>query len=75
MITKDNNFKNKYILNDSSTGDDFQEVWKSYKKVNCLICNKNTAKRFKPSLWAFGESCLTINNKIPDDVFFINSVF
>lgn len=73
MIIKDNNFKNKYILDDSSTNDDLKQVLESYDKVNCLICNKNTGKRFTVGI--FGQSIITLNNKIPDNVVFVNGVY
>lgn len=71
-ILKDNHCRNKYILLDNSTDKDFQEIIKG-RKVNCIICNSNTAKRFRPSL--FGNNIITINNNMLDNVFYINGVF
>lgn len=71
-ILKDNSLRNKYILLDNSTNMDFQEIIKG-RKVNCIICNSNTAKHFKTPF--FGNSIITINNKMLDNVFYINGVF
>lgn len=71
-ILKDNRLRNKYILQDDSTDDDFKSIIKG-KKVNCIICNRNTAKRFKTTL--LGHRTVTINNKMMDNVFYINGVF
>lgn len=71
-ILKDNRFRNKYILQDDSTNEEFKKIIKD-RKVNCIICNSNTAKRFGTSF--FGKSIITINNKMLDDVFYINGVF
>lgn len=71
-ILKDNRLRNKYILHDDSTYDDFQSIIKD-QKVNCIICNRNTAKRLRtPLLW---QGNITINNKMMDNVFYINGVF
>lgn len=71
-ILKDDRLRNKYILQNDSTDDDFKNIIKG-KKVNCIICNENTAKRFITPL--FGHRIVTVNNKMMDDVFYINGVF
>lgn len=76
MIVKDENFKNKYILQKDSTNEDFQEIMKSYQKFHCIICNKETAKYFKRQLsFLLGNSVVTINNSVPEGVFYINGKF
>lgn len=73
MIYKHGDYKNVYIFAKSSTDKDFQEILKTYDKVNCIICNKNTAKNFRVPI--FGYSIITINNKISDGCFFINGTY
>lgn len=74
-IIKDNDFKNKYILTEDSSNGDFKAILKSYPKFKCLICNRETRKRFG-SHWIFlGNPPITINNKIPDGVFWINGMY
>lgn len=76
MILKDKQFRNKFILQDDSTNADFKEILKTYNKVCCIICNRNTAKRFRVrSAIIFGPSNITINNKIPDQIFWINGIY
>lgn len=76
MIVKDNDFKNKYILQEDSTNKDFQEIMKSYPKFNCIICNKETSVRFERRLsFLLGNGLVTINNSVPDGVFYINGKF
>lgn len=72
MICKSGDYKNGYIFTESSTDEDFQEILKSYKKVNCIICNNNTKRNFRQSFLAMRPG-ITINNKVADGVFFINS--
>lgn len=76
MIIKDAMFKNKYILRGDSNNDDFQDILRSYPKINCVICNAETAKRFtRRFAFLFGSGPVTINNNIPDGVFWINGVY
>ena len=71
-IFKDDRFRNKYILQDDSTNAEFQEIIDG-KNIRCIICNSNTAKRLRtPLLW---QGNITINNRMMDNVFFINGVF
>lgn len=68
MIYKDPNFKHKYVLDDSSTQQDWQSIIKSYgKDLRCVIANSKTAKIFSGNI--------TINNHIDDNVVFINFTF
>lgn len=71
MIYKSAEYKNGYIFVPSSTDDDFQRILKSYKKVNCVICNRTTLKNFT----ANSVHLITINNKLADGVFFINGTY
>lgn len=73
MIQKDKDFKNKYILQDDSTTTDLRVIAQGYHKLRCIICNNNTSKRFKQT-YIFSLP-ITINNEIPDDVFFINGKY
>ena len=74
-IIKSKDFKNKYILTEESNNEDFQSIIKSYPKFKCIICNRKTSKCFK-SHWMFlGNPPITINNKVPDGVFWINGMY
>ena len=72
MINKLEGKKNGYELTLSSTNDDFRQICRSYSKVNCIIVNKRMAKIFKPNI--MGANIITVNNKVPDNVFYLNSV-
>ena len=74
-IFKDKRFKNKYELMIDSTNEDFQEIIKSYSKFRCIICNRETAKAFRPGLLAFGYLPITIRNDIPTGIFWINGMY
>lgn len=57
-----------------------KEEWNSFidnfqkqHKIRCIICNSKTAKNFRIPL--LGNNIITINNKIVDDVFFLNHWF
>ena len=71
-ILKDDRFKNKYILQSDATNSDLMKIMHG-RIILCIFCNRNTAKRFHVGL--FGENIITVNNKIEDNVFFINAVF
>lgn len=73
MIEKLEDKKNGYRLTPTSTNDDFRYAKNSFgKKVNCIIVNKRMARYFKPSI--MGSNIITVNNKVPDNVFYFNSV-
>jgi hypothetical protein len=62
------------MITDTSTNDEFKKIIKTYSKYRCLICNNRTANYFGPPILGIGKNTITINNKIPDNVFYINSV-
>ena len=64
--------KNGYIITDTTDFDDIQKLSDSYEHIRVMICNSKTSKRFRPRF--FNPLPMTINNKIPDGVFYINSV-
>ena len=66
-------YKNGYDITADSTNEEFQSIINSYKKFNCIICNQSTAEHFQ-SAFMF-NNVITINNKIPDERFFINGVY
>lgn len=72
MINKLEGKKNGYQLTPSSTNDDLKEIYRSHGKVNCVIVNKRMAKLLKPNI--MGANIITVNNKVPDNVFYLNSV-
>lgn len=76
MINKINGFQNGYILTRTSTDEELQEIFKQYRdkgKLNCLICNSETARCFRPEIPSFSLP-ITINNKMLVGTFYINSV-
>ena len=73
MICKHGDYKNGYIFTSTSTDEDLQEIFKSYDKVRCVICNAKTARNFRPNY--LGSNIITINNKISDGCFFVNNTF
>lgn len=73
MICKHGDYQNGYIFTLTSTDEDLQEILKTYDKVRCVICNKNTARNFRIGL--MGSNIITINNKLNDGCFFINHLF
>jgi len=53
------------------------EEWRAFikkfeekEKVRCIICNATMRERFRIGL--LGQSIFTINNKVPDNVVFLN---
>jgi len=75
MIIRQENTRHGYKITYMTNGE-FQQLCRTYpEKVKCIICNKNTSRRFIPSLFGFGNSIITINLKVPDDVIYINHCF
>ena len=72
MIIKDETKKNKYILTDTSCNDDMRKICDGYEHIRCLICNSKTVKRF--GYHYLNPVPITINNKIEDNVFYLNSI-
>ena len=71
MINKDITHENKYQFTESSTNEEFQKIMKRYPKVNCIICNSETAKCFRPGF--LSPMSVTINNKLETGVFLVNN--
>ncbi len=69
MIVKLDGFKNKYRLTENSNSRDLIDLISKYGKFRCIICNGETALRFRP------RDYVTVNNSIEDNMFFINGVF
>lgn len=65
--------KNGYIIDNDTTNEEWQTIYDKYDIIKCIICNNQTAKRFRVNL--FGKNIITINNKLLDDVVYINGVF
>lgn len=73
MIYRLKNTKHGYKIA-GATNEDFQNLVKSYpEKVNCIICNRDTAKHFRIGL--LGRNIMTVNNTVHDGVIFINHRF
>ena len=75
MIYKDAQFKNKFQLTESSTTAELRDICRTYKNLRCLICNAKTAERFDRNPISFTPLPITINNKVADDVIYINGIF
>ena len=73
MLGKVEGKKNGYAILEDTTNEEFRSLLKSYPKVNCIICNEHLAKRIRYGI--LGQSITTINNKIPDEIFYINGVY
>ncbi len=70
MITKDPNFKNKYIISEPFKPEDLKPVIKPrISTFNCFICNRDMCKKLNI---APGGSLVTIDNSVEDGVFYIN---
>ena len=72
MIGKVEEKENGYAILEDTTNEEFRAVLKSYPKVRCIICNARLAERIRYGI--LGQSITTINNKIPDGVFYINRI-
>lgn len=72
-MEKINGTKNGYHISEYSTQADWKQICERYESVKCVICNSATRKYFKIPL--LGYDNITINNNIPDNVFYINGVF
>ena len=72
MILKDETKKNKYILTDTSNVKDLLDICDKYEHIKCLICNSNTVKRF--GRHNYNPVSVTINNKLEDNTFYLNSI-
>lgn len=68
MLGKVKGKKNGYVILEDTTNEEFQSLLKSYPKVRCIICNKHLANRIQCKI-------ITVNNKIPDGIFYINGVY
>ena len=71
MISKIDGAKNGYTIEEGATDAEMKEVWDQYPKVRCLIVSRITRNRFRFSL--FGRNVFTINNRVPNDTFYINN--
>jgi len=73
MIEKLEDKKNGYRLTSTSMCDELREIRKSYdKRISCIIVNKRMARFLKSSI--MGASIIQVNNTIPDNVLYFNSV-
>lgn len=73
MITKDSNFRNKYVISEPFKPEDLKPVLQPIiSEFKCFICNKNMCKRLniRP-----GGSLVTIDNSVEDGAFYVNGKF
>lgn len=73
MFHKIDGMRNGYLIDISSTNEDWKKICKGYDKVRCIICNNKTSKYFRIPL--LGSNDITINNKLLDGVVYINGVY
>lgn len=76
MIAKLENLTYGYKILDGTTKEEwnsFIDDFQKHHKIRCIICNSKTSKNFRIPL--LGSNIITINNKIVDDVFFLNHWF
>lgn len=78
MIVKIKETKNGYLLDDLTTNEEFVKILKSYKKVNCILCNEKTASviriKFLTKIW-FNKPSITIRKNLSYGEFYINGYF
>ena len=67
MLGKVEGKENGYAILEDTTNEEFQALLKTYPKVRCIICNARLAKRIQCKI-------ITVNNKIPDGIFYINRI-
>jgi len=75
MIIKAEGKENKYIITDvrdKQNVEDMKNICHSYKRINVLICNRETSRLF--GMHFLNPVPITINNKIEDNVFFLNNM-
>ena len=55
---------------------EWEVFWKEFimkeQDIRCIICNSKMAANFRIGL--FGNNIITINNKIPDGIVYINHI-
>lgn len=73
MIKKLSEMRNGYVVDETTTNEEWKELLKSYDKVRCIICNSKTSLCFRVGL--LGNNIITINNKLLDGVVYINGVY
>lgn len=74
MLYKLKDCKNGFYMDESTTEEEFNTLLKQYyglRYVKCIICNKRMAEVLKFEI--LGKSRITINNKVKDFCFFVNS--
>lgn len=81
MIERISGTKFGYMLDDNVTNEEYKTIINELNeqgiKINCILCNKETSKFFRPYLsfiWT-GNKGITLNNSIPNNQFYINRKF
>lgn len=73
MITKDPNYKNKYLIAEPFKPEDLKGVLRPrISEFKCFICNRNMCKKLniRP-----GGSLATIDNSVEDGAFYVNGKY
>lgn len=73
MVTKDPNFKNKYIISEPFKPEDLKSILQPMiSEFKCFICNKDMCKTLNVRP---GGSLVTIDNSVEDGAFYINGKY
>lgn len=64
--------RNGWMLQPDTTEKDFEAAKELYYPLKCLICNAATSKRFRVGF--LGRSIITVNNNLPDNAIYFNSI-
>lgn len=76
MIEEIDKYSYGYKISAGTTQEEWDKFMDEIRKIyeiRCIICNYRTARYFVIPLW--GDNIITINNKIADNVFFVNHCF
>ncbi len=72
MITKIEGTKNGYRFTKDATNEDLKAIFKTHPVVRCFITNHDTREFFTSGV--LGKNMYTVNNRVGDMEFYINTV-
>lgn len=71
-MTRIEGTKNGWRILPDTDNDKWNAACEEHHPVKCVICNANTAKRFRVRL--LGSNIITVNNKLADDIVYFNRI-
>ena len=71
MIDRITGTKNGYRMSGDTTNEEFQKTISGRRPLKCIVVNEATRRRFSLSL--LSNNIFTINNRVKDNEFYINS--